>query len=143
VTHGRPDLLLVQATSSDVHLFRRAIGADGGPVNLEVLDDGAEALRRLRSEPPHADRHRPDLIILDLDLPHLDGRKLLAAIKGDPGLRLIPVVVFTHAHGDDVNAAYDLHANCYIRKPSDISEYMRAVQQCKSFWLGVVRLPSR
>ena len=132
----------MQPAASDVQLFRRAIAAHGTPVNLEILHDGAEALRRLRGGPPYFGRRKPNLIILDLELPEFDGRRLLREIKSDPNLRLIPVVVFTHAHEDaDINGAYDLHANCYIRKPSDIAEYMRAVAQCEMFWLGVVRLP--
>ena len=127
-----------------MQLFRRAIDAHGTPVNLEILHSGADALDRVKGEGAYLGWRKPDLIILDLELPRADGVELLAKIKEDPVLRLIPVVVFTHAHEDaDINEAYDLHANCYIRKPADIAEYMRAVKQCELFWLGVVQLPTR
>ena len=145
-THGRPEILLVEDNPADVRLFREAMISNptGNLALVTVAGNGEEALRRLRREPPYRTGRKPDLVVLDLNLPSMDGRELLARIKNDPELRQIPVVVLTTSDApSDVNAAYDLHANCYIRKPSNIEEFMSAIARCENFWLSVVRLPSR
>jgi len=144
VSRGRAEILLVEDSPADVRLFREAFKLHSAQATLDVATDGEEALRRLRREPPFTSTRRPDLVILDLNLPKMDGRDVLATIKGDPELRHIPVVVMTTSDApSDVNRAYDLHANCYIRKPTDINEFMNAIARCETFWLTVVRLPNR
>ncbi len=141
---GGADVLLVEDNPADVRLFREALRQHGPLVRLAVVDNGEDALRYVRGEPPFSGSTRPDLIILDLNLPRRDGREVLAYLKSDPDLLRIPVVVLTTSDAEvDVLRAYDLHANCYIRKPVDFDEFVRAVQACESFWLEVVRLPSR
>jgi CheY-like chemotaxis protein len=137
-------VLLIEDNPGDVRLFREAMTAHGADVNLEVITDGENAIRRLKGEAPYTKARRPHLVILDLNLPKVDGRDVLAALKGDPELQRIPVVVLTTSGAaEDIKRAYDLHANCYIRKPAAASEYMDAVARCEIFWLNVVRLPNR
>ena len=121
-----------------MRLFREALSAQQSQIQLTVANTGEEALRILRDNP-----NRPDLIVLDLSLPGMTGREVLKIIKSDARLRCIPVVVFSVSNAqDDINNAYDLHANCYIRKPVDFQEYMDAMARCEAFWLSVARLPS-
>jgi CheY-like chemotaxis protein len=135
--------LLVEDDPGDIRLFREALSQNHPAVNLRTAMDGEAALRWLRNEANDESYRKPDLIILDLNLPRIDGRHVLAVIKADPDLRCIPTVVMTTSGADDdVRRAYDLHANCYIRKPTELSEYMNAVAQCEAFWLSVVRLPN-
>jgi CheY-like chemotaxis protein len=106
------------------------------------VEDGVEALRFLRREGPYQDAPRPDLILLDLNLPRVDGRQLLEEIKQDPDLRVIPVVVLTTSRSEqDVLRSYELHANCYITKPVDFIQFMHVVKSIEHFWLTVVTLP--
>ena len=109
---------------------------------LRVLDNGEEAVRYLRREPPYEDVTRPDLVLLDLNLPRLDGREVLSIIKADPALRRIPCVVLTTSDAeDDVSHSYDLHANAYVTKPVDFNTFTRVVRQIDDFFFTIVRLP--
>ena len=140
---SRPlEILLVEDNLGDVRLMREAL-SDGLRSNaLSVVTDGAAALAFLRREGTLHAAPQPDLILLDLNLPKLDGRQVLAAIKGDPRLRRIPVVVLTtSANERDVLGTYDLGANCYITKPVDLDQFIAAVQAIEQFWLTVVTLP--
>lgn len=110
--------------------------------NLRVLDNGEEAVRYLRREPPYEEVPRPDLVLLDLNLPRLDGREVLSMIKADPSLRSIPCVVLTTSDAeDDVARSYDLHANAYVTKPVDFTAFIRVVRQIDDFFFTIVRLP--
>jgi CheY-like chemotaxis protein len=112
--------------------------------NFTVMNDGAEALSYLRKEGPYANSIAPDLILLDLNLPKKDGREVLAEIKADKCLMKIPVVVLTtSAAEEDIARAYSAHANCYITKPVDLDQFLRVVNTIETFWLTLVKLPSR
>jgi two-component system, chemotaxis family, response regulator Rcp1 len=109
---------------------------------LHVVEDGVEALAFLRREGQHAGVPRPDLILLDLNLPRKDGREVLAEIKQDADLKRLPVVILTSSAAEqDVLQAYNLHANCYITKPVDLDQFMKVVKSIEGFWLVVVKLP--
>jgi chemotaxis family two-component system response regulator Rcp1 len=140
---GEPvELLLVEDNPGDVELTREALTEARVRNHLAVVSDGVEALRFLRREGPHAGSPRPDLILLDLNLPRMDGREVLAAIKRDPALRRIPVVVLTTSEAErDILEAYQLHANAYIVKPVDLDQFLGVVRSIESFWLAVVKLP--
>jgi two-component system, chemotaxis family, response regulator Rcp1 len=141
---GRPiEILLVEDNPGDVRLTVEAL-KDGKVSNrLHVAMDGVEALAFLRQEGPHAGAPRPDVILLDLNLPKKDGREVLAEIKADDHLRRIPVVVLTTSSSEqDILRTYDLHANCYITKPVDLDQFMDVVRSIENFWLSVVKLPN-
>jgi chemotaxis family two-component system response regulator Rcp1 len=142
---GRPiEILLVEDNAGDVRLTREALREAHVRNNLSVAKDGAEALAMLRHEPQYGEAPRPDLVLLDLNLPRLDGRQVLAEIKMDPGLRRIPVVVLTTSKAEeDVLRSYDLHANSYITKPVDFDQFIRVVHSIEEFWLSIVTLPGR
>jgi CheY-like chemotaxis protein len=107
-----------------------------------VVEDGTQALQYLRNEAPYERARKPDLVLLDLNLPRLDGREVLKEIKGDPTLRMIPVVVLTTSSDQsDVQASYQDHANSYITKPVDFEEFRRALRAIEDYWLSIVRLP--
>jgi two-component system, chemotaxis family, response regulator Rcp1 len=135
-------ILLVEDSPADVRLTREAL-KDAKVLNdLHVASDGVEALAFLRKEGPHAGAPTPDLVILDLNLPRMDGKEVLVALKGDPSLRHIPVAVLTtSAEEADVYETYDLGANCYITKPVNLDQFIQVVQAVDDFWLGIVRLP--
>jgi chemotaxis family two-component system response regulator Rcp1 len=135
-------ILLVEDNDGDVRLTREAL-AEGKVANqLIVARDGVEALEVLRRVGVYADAPRPDLILLDLNLPKRDGRAVLAEIKADPKLMRIPVVVLTTSKAEeDILRTYDLHANCYITKPVDFEKFVTVVKTIDEFWLTVVRLP--
>ncbi|MGA3216536.1 MAG: response regulator [Acidimicrobiales bacterium] len=138
------NILLVEDDPGDVLITREALSAAKIFHNLEVLDNGEEAIAYLRKEGEYRDAARPDLVLLDLNLPRLDGREVLARIKGDEGLRRIPVVVLTTSNAEeDVLRSYDLHANAYVTKPVDFDAFMAVVRQIDDFFVTVVRLPSR
>ena len=136
------EVLLVEDNPGDVRLTREVL-KDGRIRNtLNVVADGVEALAFLRKEGVYADAKAQDLILLDLNLPKMDGREVLAAIKSDPALRKIPVVVLTtSAAEEDILKAYDLHANCYITKPVDLDQFNNVVHSIEDFWLSIVKLP--
>ena len=135
------NVLLVEDNPGDIRLMREAL-RDGATKNLAAVEDGEEALAYLRRETPYADAPKPDLIFLDLNLPKKDGREVLNEIKKDERLRRIPVVILTTSEAErDIYGAYELHANCYIKKPTDLDEYMEVIRACETFWLHIVRLP--
>ena len=142
-TISRPiDVLLVEDNPGDVRLTREALKEGKIRNNLHVARDGVEALAFLRREGEHADAPRPDVILLDLNLPRKDGREVLTEVKGDPALRQIPVVILTSSQAEeDICRAYDLHANCYISKPVDLDQFIRVVKSIEEFWFTVVKLP--
>jgi chemotaxis family two-component system response regulator Rcp1 len=140
---GRPvEILLVEDNPGDVRLTREALREGKVRNRLSVATDGAEAIAFLRRQGEFADATRPDLILLDLNLPRKDGREVLAEIKADPALKYIPVVVLTSSKAEeDVLRAYDLHANCYVTKPVDFDQFIRVVKSIEDFWFTIVQLP--
>ena len=138
------EILLVEDSPSDTDLTVEALAAAKVANRLSTVDDGVKALAFLRREAPYADAPRPDLILLDLNLPRKDGREVLAEIKADEALRHIPVVVLTSSQAEqDVVRAYALHANCYITKPVDFQQFLHVVQAVENFWLSIVKLPPK
>ena len=136
------EILLVEDNDGDVRLTIEALKEGKVRNRLTVARDGVEALQILRKEGKFADAPRPDLVLLDLNLPRKDGREVLAEIKNDPGLRRIPVVVLTTSQAEeDIIRTYDLHANCYITKPVGLDNFLQVVKTIDDFWLDVVRLP--
>jgi CheY-like chemotaxis protein len=142
-TEGRPiQILLVEDSPSDTELTIEALREAKMRNHLSVVEDGVQALEYLRRQGRHALAPRPDLIMLDLNLPRKDGREVLAEIKADEDLKAIPVVVLTTSRAEqDVLRAYNLHANCYISKPVDFDQFLQVVRSIESFWLFVVTLP--
>ena len=138
------EVLLVEDDPADARLTREALREAKVNSMVHVVQDGAAALSYLRGEPPHADAVRPDLILLDLNLPKKNGREVLAEIKADPGLRQIPVVILTTSDAErDIVQSYDLHANAYVQKPLDLDQFLHVVHSIDDFYLTVVRLPPR
>ncbi|HEV2122882.1 MAG TPA: response regulator [Chloroflexota bacterium] len=136
------EILLVEDSPPDVDLTKEALEDAKVSNNLSVVSDGVEALAFLRREGEFADAPHPDLILLDLNLPKKDGREVLAEIKADPRLRLIPVVVLTTSEAEqDILKSYSLHANCYITKPVDLDRFVTVVKSIEDFWLAIVKLP--
>lgn len=136
-------LLLVEDSPGDARLVREALRDGAVPAQLTVVTDGEAALDVLHRRGAHAQALRPDLMILDLNLPKTSGREVLADVKADPALRCLPVVVLsTSGSEEDIKAVYELHANCYVRKPVELDEFLRAVKGIAAFWLTVVRLPA-
>jgi len=136
------EVLLVEDNPGDVRLTREALKEGKVHNNLSVAPDGVEALAFLRRQGRYADAPRPDLILLDLNLPKKDGREVLEEIKSDPALRSIPVVILTTSEAErDIARAYDLHANCYITKPVDLDQFITVVKSIEDFWFTIVKLP--
>ena len=144
MTSGRPaEILLVEDNPGDVRLTIEALRESKVANNLNVARDGVEALAYLRREGAYANAVRPDLILLDLNMPRKDGREVLAEIKAEPKLRTIPVVVLTTSRAEqDVLRSYELQANCYITKPVDLEQFISIVQSIENFWLTIVTLPN-
>ena len=137
------EILLVEDNAGDVRLTQEALREGKVKNNLAVARDGEEAIKMLRREPPFENATRPDLILLDLNLPRKDGRQVLQDIKSDPKLQMIPVVVLTTSNADaDIMKSYQLHANCYITKPVDLEQFITVVKSIDDFWLSIVRLPA-
>lgn len=136
------EILLVEDNTGDIRLTREAF-KDGKVLNkLSVVEDGAEAMAFLRREGKYTDAPRPDLILLDLNLPKKDGRQVLAEIKVDQNLKRIPVVILTTSKSEeDILKTYDLHANCYVTKPVDLEQFFTVVRSVQHFWFSVVKLP--
>jgi CheY-like chemotaxis protein len=135
-------LLLVEDDPGDVTMTREALAEAKVLHNLHVVDNGEAAIAFLRQEAPYADAPRPDLIFLDLNLPRMDGREVLAIVKSDASLRRIPLVVLTTSDSqDDIARSYDLHANAYVTKPVGLESFLTAVQQIDHFFLAVASLP--
>lgn len=143
VGNGRMvEILLVEDSPGDVRLTKEALREGKVRNTLHVVPDGVEALAFLRHEGRYAAVPRPDVILLDLNLPKKDGREVLAEIKEDDNLRRIPVVILTTSQDErDVLRAYELHANCYITKPVDLDQFIAVIQSIESFWLTIVTLP--
>jgi CheY-like chemotaxis protein len=138
------DILLVEDDAGDVILTTEALNGSKLTNNLHVADNGEIAMKFLRREPPYEDAPRPDLILLDLNLPRMDGREVLAAIKGDPEFRRIPVVVLTTSEAEeDILRSYDLHANAYVTKPVHFDAFMDVVRQIDEFFVTIVKPPPR
>lgn len=137
------DILMVEDNPGDADLAREAL--DGSKINnrLHVVNDGEKAMAFLRREGQYLDMPRPELILLDLNLPRKDGREVLAEIKSDLNLKSIPVVILTTSRAEeDVMKSYNLHANCYITKPIDLNQFLHVVRSIEEFWLSIVVLPS-
>lgn len=136
------EVLVVEDDAGDVLMIEEALSANDLPSRLHFVSDGVEALAFLRNEPPHVDAPRPQLILLDLNMPRMDGREVLAAVKGDDELRAIPVVVLTtSALDEDVLRSYELRANAFVTKPVDLDQFLSIVQRIESFYGRTARLP--
>jgi two-component system, chemotaxis family, response regulator Rcp1 len=136
------EVLLVEDSPGDVRLTREAFKDAKVHINLHVASDGAEAMAFLGREGVHSNAPRPDLILLDLNLPKKDGREVLAELKESPALKCIPVVILTTSASEaDIQGSYQRHANCYITKPVDLEGFLKVVKSIDSFWLSVVKLP--
>jgi CheY-like chemotaxis protein len=141
---GEPiEILLVEDSPDDADLTTDALRDARVRNRVTLVEDGVEAMAYLRRQGGYAEAPRPDLILLDLNLPRKNGREVLAEIKQDPQLRRIPVVVMTSSDDEkDILAAYDLHVNCYITKPVDLDQFIKVVKSIEHFWLCVVKLPA-
>lgn len=137
-------MLLVEDDPGDVRLTQEALKRSKLLVMITVVNDGEQALQYLRGQAPYAGAVRPDLVLLDLNLPKVDGREVLSAVKSDPDLRMVPIVILTTSAADaDVLKAYGLGGNCYITKPVGFDEFRRIVRAIEEFWFEVVKLPPR
>jgi len=137
------EILLIDDNPGDVRLMRESFKEAEMQINLHVVRDGLGAMAFLRKEDMYADRPRPDLILLDLNLPKKDGREVLIEIKQDPDLKRIPVVILTGSVSEeDVIGSYDCHANCYIIKPFELNQFIEVIKSIEKFWFSIVKLPS-
>jgi two-component system, chemotaxis family, response regulator Rcp1 len=138
------EILMVEDNPGDVRLTVEALKEGKVRNNFHTVEDGVEAMAFLRRQGLYADAPRPDLILLDLNLPKMNGREVLTEIKEDPDLRRIPVVILTVSKAEqDILKSYNLHANCYITKPVDLDQFLEVVKSIENFWLTVVMLPPR
>lgn len=136
-------LLIVEDNRAHVRLIREVFKASERSCRLIDVNDGVEAMRYLRREGSYADAQRPDLILLDLNLPKKDGREVLAELKADTTLKRIPVIIITtSAHPDDIDRSYDLHANCYLTKSKNLADLFTLIRRIEEFWLDTVTLAS-
>lgn len=136
------EILLVEDNPGDVRLVAEGLSTLRGRHHLNVARDGLEAMTFLRREPPYASAPRPDLIVLDLNLPRKRGQEVLAETKADPSLSSVPIIIFSSSQAvADIANSYALHANCYIVKPVDLDQFLAAVKAIEQFWLSVARLP--
>ena len=136
------EILLVEDNPGDARLLEETFKEGKLINNMHHVKDGVEAVKYLRQQDPYKDAVRPDLILLDLNLPKMDGREVLADVKNDATLKRIPVVVLTVSKAEqDILKAYDLHANCYIAKPVNFDEFIKVVHSIEMFWLNIVKLP--
>ena len=136
------EILLIEDNPGDVRLTLEALKESKIINNLQVVDDGIEALSYLKKEGIYKDKPRPDLIILDLNLPRKDGREVLGEIKSDPVLKQIPIVILTTSEAEeDIIKSYELHANCYITKPVNMEQFIKVVKSVGDFWFSIVMLP--
>lgn len=137
-------VLLVEDSPGDVRLTREAFRNTNLSVQLHVASDGVEAMAFLRHEGPHVHAPRPDLILLDLNLPRMDGREVLVHVKADDNLKTIPIVILTTSEEEaDIATSYQLHANCYLNKPVQLEEFEALVKSINDFWLTKARLPQQ
>ncbi|HSH60262.1 MAG TPA: response regulator [Acidimicrobiales bacterium] len=138
------EILLVEDSPADVRLTIEALRDAKVANHLNVVNNGEDAMAFLRQEGAYLDAPRPQLVVLDLNLPRMDGKEVLAEVKADPDLRRIPVAVLTTSSAEaDVVRSYELGVNCYLTKPVGLDQFLSVVQSIESFWLGVVRLPPR
>ena len=138
------ELLLVEDDPGDVVMTREALEDSKLLIELHVVSNGEEAVAYLRNEAPFGDAARPDLVLLDLNLPRLSGREVLEIVKADPGLLRIPIVILTTSESEeDVLRSYELHANAYVTKPVGFESFVSVVKQIDDFFLSIVRLPGR
>jgi two-component system, chemotaxis family, response regulator Rcp1 len=138
------EVLLVEDSPGDVRLTQEAFRESGKPVRLHLASDGIEAMAFLRREGVYADAVRPDLILLDLNLPKMDGRQVLALIKADQNLKIIPTIILTTSDAEsDVVISYQLQANCYLRKPAHWDAFDNLVRSINAFWLTKAKLPQQ
>ena len=144
IANAKPiDILLVEDSPSDAKLTAKTFGKAKVMNTLHIVEDGVEAIDFLRQRGAYPTVPRPDLVLLDLNLPKKDGRKVLAEMKSDPALSSIPVVVLTTSEAEeDIARSYALKANCYITKPVTLKQFVRVVESIEDFWLTVVKLPS-
>jgi CheY-like chemotaxis protein len=137
------DILLIEDNEGDARLAKEAMRDSKIRNTIHHVSDGEEAMAFLRMQGKYAKESRPDLILLDLNLPKKDGREVLAEIKGDESLRRIPVVILTVSSAEeDILKSYNLHANCYITKPIDLDQFLKVVRSIEDFWLTIVKLPN-
>lgn len=142
--NGMIEILMVEDNPADIRLTKEAFKDAKMLNNLHVVNNGEDAMAFLRRHGNYVNTPRPDLILLDLNLPKKDGREVLAEIKKDPDLKRIPVVILTTSDDEkDVLKAYNLHVNAYIKKPVDLEQFMRIVEAVEEFWLSVVKLPPK
>jgi len=143
--NGRPiEIMLGEDNPGDVRLIQEALKEGKVVNNVHAVMDGEQAMQFLRQEDAYENAPRPDLILLDLNLSKKDGREVLAEIKSDEKLRMIPVVVLTTSKADeDILRAYHLNCNCYVTKPVDLEQFIRVVELIDNFWLSVVTLPPK
>jgi len=140
--HRPIEILLVEDSPADILITREAFEEARLMNAIHVVEDGVQALEFLRREGRYASAPRPDLILLDLNLPRKNGREVLAEIKADESFKIIPVIVLTTSNSsEDILQAYDLHANCYVVKPVGFENFLKAVQSIRNFWFSVVALP--
>ncbi|PAU79816.1 hypothetical protein CK501_11480 [Halovibrio salipaludis] len=137
------EILLVEDNPADVDLILESFAETGNGTRLHPVRDGEDAMRFLRQEGEYGEAVRPDLVLLDLNLPRMDGREVLEAIKSDPELKVLPVIVLTSSQArKDITTSYQLHANCYITKPLGLSQFYRIAEAVEGFWQHVAVLPS-
>jgi chemotaxis family two-component system response regulator Rcp1 len=143
--HGMPiEVLLVEDSPGDVRLTQEAFREANRAINLHVASDGVEAMAFLKREGTNANAPRPDLILLDLNLPRMDGREVLAEIKGDDSLKTIPTIILTTSESEaDIVKSYQLQANCYLSKPVQLGAFENLVKSINDFWLTTARLPQQ
>jgi len=137
-------ILVIEDNPGDVRLIREAFRETGSQAEFQVAEDGEQALALLRRQPPYIEALRPNLILLDLNLPKLDGKQVLAQIKSDESLRSIPVIILSSSHSrEDVFNSYNGYANCYIPKPIMFDDFIKVAKGITDFWVRVVSLPDR
>lgn len=137
------EILLVEDNPADVRLIIEAFKEGKENNNLNIVEDGVEAMLYLHREGKYVDVSRPDIVLLDLNLPKKDGREVLAEIKNDPGFKKIPVIVLTTSQTElDVLKSYELNANCYVSKPVEFERFLNVIKSIEDFWLNIVKLPS-
>lgn len=138
------EILLVEDNPADVRLTMEAFKDSKILNNLNVVNDGVEAIQYLKKEGSYTNSTRPDMVLLDLNLPKKNGREVLAEVKSDDTLKTIPIVVLTTSQSEeDISSAYKLHANCYVTKPVDFDNFMRIIGSIEDFWLTVAKLPPK
>jgi CheY-like chemotaxis protein len=136
------EILLVEDNPGDARLTIEALKESKINNTLNIVEDGRQALEYLRKEGEYSEATTPDLVLLDLDLPHVSGRELLEIVKQDPRLRRIPIVILTISESDiDILRSYDMQANAYVRKPIDLEQFVKVVQSIEDFWFTVVKYP--